>query len=181
MATHETAAELSAPHCPSPFLTILDEAGQSTEVMATIPLCQTARSGARLVAVGDVQQLEPTVVSEKAVSLGMQLSLLHRLHDSLGDSDECNVLLRVSYRMHPTLLQWPSFAFYNGLLVSGLLNPLIERPPIAGLPWRKAKPLPLPAGATPDTYPVGRDEYRNPVHSAQGCGTGLAPLGRCRL
>jgi superfamily I DNA and/or RNA helicase len=42
-------------------------------------------------------------------------------------------LLRVQYRMHPGIADFPNRWFYKGRLISGVTE--VERPPPVGLPW----------------------------------------------
>lgn len=57
-------------------LVVLDEATQATEPSSLIPLLRGAES---VVIAGDPKQLPPTVVSQGAVDLGLQVTLFDRL------------------------------------------------------------------------------------------------------
>ncbi|CAK0876544.1 unnamed protein product, partial [Prorocentrum cordatum] len=96
-------------------LILLDEASQSTEPRSLIPISRLSPSG-RLALVGDHQQLPPVCVSREAESAGLGLSLFSRL---LQLPPLRPAALRVQYRMHPLIRQWPSEAFYRGTLVDG--------------------------------------------------------------
>ena len=89
---------------------IMDEASQSTEPGAWIPL-QFAR---RLVLAGDPFQLPPTVVSAEAAANGFGVSLMERLMRKIGPG--ISRRLSVQYRMHQHIMNFPSVEFYeNGL------------------------------------------------------------------
>jgi ATP-dependent RNA/DNA helicase IGHMBP2 len=91
---------------------IMDEASQSTEPGAWIPL-QFAR---RLVLAGDHFQLPPTVVSTAAAAAGFNVSLLERLVKELGP--QIARRLDVQYRMHTDIMSFSSREFYENSLVA---------------------------------------------------------------
>jgi ATP-dependent RNA/DNA helicase IGHMBP2 len=91
---------------------VMDEAGQSTEPGAWIPL-QYAR---RLVLAGDHLQLPPTVVSPEAAAAGFGVSLLERLMHSPGETIARR--LGVQYRMHQTIMGFSSQEFYQDSLTA---------------------------------------------------------------
>jgi ATP-dependent RNA/DNA helicase IGHMBP2 len=91
---------------------IMDEASQSTEPGAWIPL-QFAR---RLVLAGDHFQLPPTVVSPEAAAAGFNVSLLERLVKELGS--DISRRLVVQYRMHTDIMSFSSAEFYENSLVA---------------------------------------------------------------
>nr|XP_009503227.1 PREDICTED: probable helicase senataxin [Phalacrocorax carbo] len=99
---------------------IVDEAGQSCEVEALIPLIHRCN---KLVLVGDPRQLPPTVKSVKAQEYGYDQSLMARLHRHLEEQVQKNVLrslpvvqLTVQYRMHPDICLFPSNYVYGRTL-----------------------------------------------------------------
>jgi ATP-dependent RNA/DNA helicase IGHMBP2 len=94
---------------------IMDEASQSTEPGAWIPL-QFAQ---RLVLAGDHFQLPPTVISHAAAAQGFNISLLERL---LKQKDS-NIARRltVQYRMHEAIMAFSSAEFYDGSLIAAPL------------------------------------------------------------
>ncbi|NXC70943.1 SETX helicase, partial [Anhinga anhinga] len=99
---------------------IVDEAGQSCEVEALIPLIHRCN---KLVLVGDPRQLPPTVKSVKAQEYGYDQSLMARLHRHLEEQVQKNVLrslpvvqLTVQYRMHPDICFFPSNYVYGRTL-----------------------------------------------------------------
>lgn len=104
---------------------LLDEATQASEADALIPLFLPGRDaltaegaasggGGRgcpplLVLVGDDRQLPPTVVSEVAAANGHGVSLYRRLRGA----GVAVTPLRVQYRMHPGIAEWPAATFYS--------------------------------------------------------------------
>ena len=88
----------------------VDEAAQCVEPHTLIPLTK-ALAG---VLVGDTKQLPPTVVSQDAVAIGLQRSLIERL-ELLGVEP---YLLEEQYRMHPGLAAFSSVRFYDRRLKS---------------------------------------------------------------
>lgn len=89
---------------------IIDEASQALE-----PECWNAILRAkRVILVGDHLQLPPTVKSRKAMELGLEETLLHRMAGHLKHS----YLLEVQYRMNKKILAFSNHKFYAGNLVS---------------------------------------------------------------
>ncbi len=93
-------------------LCVLDEAAQSTEPAAWIPICRSRR----LVLAGDHKQLPPTVLSMQAAQRGFGVSLMERLMDSLPPNIACQ--LNVQYRMHNDIMQFSSEMFYHHSLLA---------------------------------------------------------------
>jgi regulator of nonsense transcripts 1 len=92
---------------------LVDEATQATEPESLVPLvrgCQQA------VLVGDHMQLGPVVLSKQAAKAGLAQSLFERLV-VMGIRP---IRLRVQYRMHPALSEFPSNTFYEGSLQNGV-------------------------------------------------------------
>jgi ATP-dependent RNA/DNA helicase IGHMBP2 len=89
---------------------VMDEAGQSTEPGAWIPILRSER----LVLAGDPFQLPPTVVSPEAAAEGFNVSLLERLMNQFGA--EVSQRLVVQYRMHADIMQFSSQEFYESSL-----------------------------------------------------------------
>ncbi len=89
---------------------IIDEATQSTEPSCLIPLTKVKK----IVLAGDDKQLPPTVIAYE-VQKHLSLSLFERWHKCYP---ELTHLLRIQYRMHPTIMQFPNEQFYNGKLVA---------------------------------------------------------------
>jgi DNA replication ATP-dependent helicase Dna2 len=74
------------------------------------------RFAPKFILVGDERQLPPLVMSEDAARMGLRESLFARLRDRWGES--ASTSLRVQYRMHPIICQFPSDEFYGGRLVA---------------------------------------------------------------
>lgn len=92
---------------------IIDEAAQSIELSALIPLKYGC---SKCILVGDPKQLPPTVLSRIAASFGYEQSLFVRMQKNHPDRIH---LLDTQYRMHPEISQFPSQRFYDGKLVDG--------------------------------------------------------------
>ncbi|KAJ1981526.1 DEAD-box type RNA helicase, partial [Dimargaris verticillata] len=93
---------------------IIDEAAQSVELSALIPLrygCQ------RCILVGDPNQLPPTVLSTDAIKYQYDQSLFVRLQRVNPSAVN---LLSIQYRMHPDISAFPSRLFYDSKLRDGL-------------------------------------------------------------
>ncbi|EQC38908.1 hypothetical protein SDRG_03866 [Saprolegnia diclina VS20] len=91
---------------------IIDEAAQAVETSTLIPLRERV---ARVIFVGDPKQLPATVKSVEAQDALFNRSMFERL----ADGGVPRAILRVQYRMHPFLREFPSKAFYNGILSDG--------------------------------------------------------------
>jgi superfamily I DNA and/or RNA helicase len=99
---------------------IVDEAAAATEPELCIPLHLRPK---RLLAVGDPLQLPATVLSRRAMDLGLAKSLHERL---MHECEFDYVMLNVQYRMSCQISAFPSARFYksqigNGPNVSGPL------------------------------------------------------------
>uniref|UniRef100_K3X0E4 Upf1 domain-containing protein n=1 Tax=Globisporangium ultimum (strain ATCC 200006 / CBS 805.95 / DAOM BR144) TaxID=431595 RepID=K3X0E4_GLOUD len=92
---------------------LIDEATQATEPECLIPIIQGAK---HVVMVGDHCQLGPVVMNKKAAAAGLNQSLF----DRLLKLDHRPFRLRVQYRMHPCLSEFPSNTFYEGELQNGV-------------------------------------------------------------
>jgi predicted DNA helicase len=93
-------------------LLVLDEATQSTEPSALIPLVKADKA----VLAGDHKQLPPTVLNEEAANKGLSQSLFERLLEVHGN--EIKQMLRVQYRMNEEIMNFSSQEFYEGNLVA---------------------------------------------------------------
>jgi len=93
---------------------IVDEAAAATEPELYIPF---ALHPSKLLVVGDPKQLPATVLSRRAVNLGLNVSLHERLMYQCGISDF--IMLDVQYRMHPSISLFPSEQFYKGKIGNG--------------------------------------------------------------
>ena len=92
---------------------IIDEAAQSIELSALIPLKYGC---SKCIMVGDPKQLPPTVLSREASRFQYEQSLFVRMQ---ANSPNNVHLLDTQYRMHPEISAFPSRAFYDGRLVDG--------------------------------------------------------------
>ena len=91
-------------------LVVIDEATQSTEPGALIPLVK----GKKTVLIGDHKQLPPTVLNEEAAEKGLGKSLFERMFELHGK--EFWSLLQVQYRMHKKIMEFSNQQFYGGRL-----------------------------------------------------------------
>lgn len=91
---------------------IIDEAAQAVELSTLVPIRERV---ARVVLVGDPKQLPATVKSVVAANARYDRSLFERI----AESGVAPSVLRVQYRMHPFLRDFPSKRFYGGLLTDG--------------------------------------------------------------
>lgn len=92
---------------------VIDEAAQSIELSALIPLKYGC---SKCVLVGDPKQLPPTVLSREAARFQYEQSLFVRMQSNHPQDIH---LLDVQYRMHPNISVFPSNAFYEGKLLDG--------------------------------------------------------------
>ena len=88
---------------------VMDEATQSTEAEAIVPLVNGVE---HLTLVGDHKQLGPTQTTRALVRYGYYCSLFERF-ESLGYP---RITLDRQYRMHPAISAFPTSEFYGGLL-----------------------------------------------------------------
>ncbi|MGM0436775.1 MAG: IGHMBP2 family helicase [Bacillota bacterium] len=93
-------------------LVVIDEATQSTEPGALIPIVRSNKA----ILIGDHKQLPPTVLNQKAADAGLKKSLFERLYEIHGD--ELWSLLQIQYRMHDKIMNFSNHKFYSGRLVS---------------------------------------------------------------
>ena len=93
-------------------LIVIDEATQSTEPGALIPLIK----GDKTVLIGDHKQLPPTVLNKEAAENGLSKSLFERVLEIHG-REFCS-LLQVQYRMHDKIMRFSNQKFYNNQLKS---------------------------------------------------------------
>ena len=92
---------------------IIDEAAQSIELSALIPLKYGC---SKCILVGDPKQLPPTVLSREAARFQYEQSLFVRMQ--VNHPDDVH-LLDTQYRMHPEISKFPSREFYDGRLLDG--------------------------------------------------------------
>ena len=102
---------------------VIDEAAQSIELSALIPLKYGC---SKCIMVGDPKQLPPTVLSREAARFQYEQSLFVRMQDNHpGDVH----LLDTQYRMHPEISSFPSKTFYDGKLFDGANMARLRRQP----------------------------------------------------
>lgn len=105
---------------------LIDECTQAAETACLVPICRGAQ---HLILIGDQCQLPPTVVSEFCQTEGLGNSLFSRL----CQQGVRPTLLDTQYRMHPHICEFPSAAFYNGRLRTGISH--VTRPPPTSFAW----------------------------------------------
>ena len=92
---------------------VIDEAAQSIELSALIPLKYGC---SKCILVGDPKQLPPTVLSREAARFQYEQSLFVRMQANHPHDVH---LLDTQYRMHPEISLFPSSSFYDGKLLDG--------------------------------------------------------------
>lgn len=92
---------------------LIDEATQATEPEALIPLVHGIK---QVIMVGDHRQLGPVLMNKACTKAGFDRSMFERLMQ-VGIRP---IRLQVQYRMHPSLSEFPSNAFYDGSLQNGV-------------------------------------------------------------
>jgi ATP-dependent RNA/DNA helicase IGHMBP2 len=134
-------------------LGVIDEACQSTEPGCWIPLqwCN------RVVLAGDHCQLPPTVVNPEAEIEGLGVSLFERLMALHGSS--LSRLLTTQYRMHQTIMAFPSRELYEDKLEA---DPSVREHVLAGLPGVAATDVTQSPVDFVDTAGAGYDEEVEP-------------------
>lgn len=143
---------------------IMDEASQSTEPAAWIPL----QYAERLVLAGDPCQLPPTVLSNEAARGGFNISMMERILNFAPNG--LSKLLSVQYRMHQDIMTFSSDVFYNGHLQA---DEAVRTALLTDLPHASESPLTTTpihfidtAGASYDEEPEPDGESRmNPLEA----------------
>jgi superfamily I DNA and/or RNA helicase len=92
---------------------IVDEAAAATEPELYIPFQLKPK---RLLAVGDPDQLPPTVISRRANAMGYAKSLHERL---MYDCKYDHIMLDIQYRMNPEISSFPSSSYYQSKIKNG--------------------------------------------------------------
>ncbi|CAZ86274.1 unnamed protein product [Tuber melanosporum] len=108
---------------------IIDEGSQALEAQCWIPLLLTNKSGIqKLILAGDPMQLPPTIKSQTTGAIpktpktkteipdSLEITLFSRLLAIHGGGIKC--LLTTQYRMHATIMHFPSQELYNGSLIA---------------------------------------------------------------
>ena len=106
---------------------LIDESTQSAEPECMIPLVLGCK---QVVLVGDHKQLGPVIMNKKAAKAGLNQSLFERLVN-LGMAP---IRLKIQYRMHPCLSEYPSNMFYEGALQNGVTQQQRVRKEV-DFPW----------------------------------------------
>lgn len=96
---------------------IIDEVSQSLEVQCWIPIMDFP-DAKKLVIAGDNMQLPPVVMSkEPKVKDILEKTLFDRV-ESLEEGEKIKKLLSIQYRMHESIMQFPSDYFYKAKLIA---------------------------------------------------------------
>ncbi|NWF63320.1 MAG: AAA family ATPase [Chloroflexi bacterium] len=132
---------------------IMDEASQSTEPAAWIPL----QYAERLVLAGDHCQLPPTVLSNEAARGGFNISMMERILNFAPDG--LSKLLSVQYRMHQDIMTFSSDIFYDGHLQA---DEAVRTALLTGLPHVSESPLTVTPIHFIDTAGASYDEEQEP-------------------
>lgn len=91
---------------------IIDEASQALESLTWIAI----PNAPKLILAGDIHQLQPMVSSNEAKEGGLNISLMQRIIEKLGDL--AYVDLRTQFRMNAKIMAWSSKLFYNDRLIA---------------------------------------------------------------
>jgi superfamily I DNA and/or RNA helicase len=134
-------------------LAVIDEAAQSTEPACWLPLLRCRC----VVLAGDHCQLPPTLLSPQAQREGFGVSLMERLAALYGDS--ITRRMDVQYRMHETIMTFPSRHFYDGALVA---HESVRGHLLCDLPGVAGNALTQTAVEFIDTAGAGFDEEAEP-------------------
>ena len=89
---------------------LFDEATQAIEPLSLLAFLKAPT----VVMAGDPKQLAPTIISMDAAKQGLGTSLFERLLSDCGD--EVKRMLKEQYRMHETIMRFPSDETYGGQL-----------------------------------------------------------------
>lgn len=92
---------------------VIDEAAQALEPSCWIPIMKAKK----LILAGDHCQLPPTIKSIEAAKEGLAVTLFERLVNGPHGQDITR-MLKVQYRMHQDIMEWPSHELYNDQLVA---------------------------------------------------------------
>ena len=145
---------------------ILDEATQAVDPIALAAL----QRGARAVLVGDPKQLSPTVVDPEVARAGLGTTLFERL--AARWKDNAIRMLTLQYRMHETLMQFPSESMYDGRLEAAQAVREHRLEQLPGVAADEERPLPWHFLDTArcgwsEEQPEGSSSLLNPEQAAQ--------------
>ncbi|XP_012253072.2 DNA-binding protein SMUBP-2-like [Athalia rosae] len=99
-------------HVPKDYfdVVVVDEASQALEASNWIAI----PNAPKLVLAGDINQLPPAVMNQKAAKNGLSLSLMERAIKKLGQDSFRS--LEIQYRMNEKIMAWSSKQFYDNTL-----------------------------------------------------------------
>jgi ATP-dependent RNA/DNA helicase IGHMBP2 len=132
---------------------VMDEATQSTEPMAWIPIL----TAEKVILAGDHYQLPPTIISKDAEAEGLNRTLFERFHQILPA--EAKALLRVQYRMNEKIMTFSSKKFYQNQLIA---DDSVKAHVLADMPEVKPAPATLEPFIFLDTAGQGYEERLEP-------------------
>jgi hypothetical protein len=168
-------------------LTVVDESSQIHEAEMVIPLSKMEWHGS-LVLIGDEKQLPPVIASEQALPL--RVSVFERLaaaafpHSAspvphAGGPLPCvpvpRTMLALQYRMHPSIVAWPNYAFYGSKLATSeplqqamaalLARSMAEHAlaPPSGFPWEAGLAVAFIPCVPPGLHALTRRMAAGPV------------------
>ncbi|XP_023248162.1 DNA-binding protein SMUBP-2 [Copidosoma floridanum] len=138
---------------------IVDEASQAMEASMWIAI----PNAPKLILAGDINQLPPVVLCQKAVDGGLNISLMERAIKKLKDN--CFVRLTRQYRMNEKIMSWASAKFYDNTLEAddSVKNHLLKDLPLSD---KHDDTLTSEAIVFIDTCGCDCEEFRSGVDSA---------------
>lgn len=149
---------------------LLDEATQAIEPLALMAFLKAPT----VVMAGDPKQLAPTIISMDASKQGLGTSLFERLLADYGD--EVKRMLKEQYRMHETIMRFPSDETYGGQLRA---HPSVAARTLAEL--LTAPEVDAPPVLFLDTAGKGFDESKAPqTESLRNEGEGALIVARVK-
>jgi ATP-dependent RNA/DNA helicase IGHMBP2 len=145
---------------------ILDEATQAPDPIALAAL----QRGSRAILAGDPKQLPPTVTDPKVAREGLGTTLFERL--AARWEGEATRMLTLQYRMHETLMHFPSESMYEGRLEAAEAVRAHRLEELPGVAADAQRPLPwhfLDTAATDwrEEQPEGSSSVLNPKQAEQ--------------
>ncbi|GAB6029019.1 DNA-binding protein SMUBP-2 [Chamberlinius hualienensis] len=116
-------------HLPKDYfdVVVIDECSQALEAACLIPILQAKKC----IIAGDHKQLPPTIISKKAASSGLEITLMERLLSFPQMFPGCCHMLNTQYRMHKVIMKWPSDQLYERKLIA---HPSVESHLLKDLP-----------------------------------------------